>query len=63
MLDWTRANGRAVGAIVQLTQVWHLAKAWYADPRGSNWRPRNRDESQAVIASVGLTGPFWELPK
>jgi len=63
VLDWTRANGHAVGAIVQLRQVWDLAKAWYADPRARNWRPRSRDQSQSVITSVGLTGPFWELPK
>ena len=62
VLNWTRANGHAVGAIVDLPQVWQLAKLWYADPRATNWRPRSRDESQAVIVSAGLTGAFWELP-
>ena len=61
--NWTTANNRAVGAIVPLAQVWSLAKAWYADPRSPTWRPRSRDESQAVIRSVGLLGDFWELPK
>jgi hypothetical protein len=63
VLNWTRANSHAVGAIVELSRVWRLAKAWYADPRSAGWRPRTRDESQAVIASVGLTGAFWELSK
>jgi hypothetical protein len=59
---WTRSKGYEIGAIVSLAQVWSLAKAWYADPRSRDWRPRTREESQAVIASVGLTGAFWELP-
>ena len=63
VLRWTRAHGHEIGALVPLAKVWRLAKAWYADPRGGDWRPRTRDESQAVIASVGLTGPFWELPR
>lgn len=60
---WARANNRSVGAIVPLRQVWQLAKAWYADPRSPDWRPRTRDESQAIIASVGLTSDFWQLPR
>ena len=58
---WTTARGYEPGAILDLPQVWRLAKAWYADPRAPDWRPRSRDESQAVLASVGLTGEFWEL--
>ena len=59
---WLRANDHELGAVVPLTQVWALARAWYADPRHTNWRPRTRDESQSVLTSVGLTGPFWQLP-
>ena len=61
--SWARAKNHSVGAIVPLRQVWQLAKAWYVDPRRSDWRPRTRDESQAIIASVGLTSEFWELPR
>jgi hypothetical protein len=60
---WTSAHGHSVGAIVSLERVWRLAKTWYTDPRVPDWRPRSRDESQAVIASAGLTGEFWELPR
>jgi hypothetical protein len=62
-LAWTRGNRYQLGALVSLERVWVLAKSWYTDPRVRDWRPRTRDESQAVIASVGLTGPFWELPR
>ena len=48
--------------MVPLGVVWNLARAWYPDPRAPAWRARTRDESQRVLASVGLTGAFWELP-
>jgi hypothetical protein len=62
-LAWTRVKRYQLGALVSLERVWALAKAWYTDPRVGAWRVRKRDESQAVIASVGLTGAFWELPR
>ena len=59
---WLAREKKTRGAVVSLEQVWHLAKAWYTDPRDPSWRPRTRDESQAVLSSVGLTSEFWELP-
>jgi len=50
------------GALVELEQLWALARAWYGDRLDPDWRPRTRDESQAVLAAVGLEGEFWELP-
>jgi hypothetical protein len=60
---WLQQTGHARGAVVSLGAVWQLAKAWYSDPRDPTWRPRTRDENQAVLAGVGLSGDFWELPK
>jgi len=48
--------------VLPLPQVMELARAWYQDPRSRDWRPRTRDENQAVLSRVGLTGEFWELP-
>ena len=59
---WLAREKKSRGAVVSLETVWHLAKAWYADPRDPAWRPRTRDESQAVLSSVGLTSDFWQLP-
>jgi hypothetical protein len=59
---WLTKTGRTKGAVVPLEQVWRLARAWYTDPRKTDWRPRTRNENQAVLASVGLSGPFWQLP-
>ena len=59
---WLAQTGNARGAVVPLSVVLHLSRAWYTDPRDPAWRPRTRDESQAVLASVGLTDDFWQLP-
>ena len=50
------------GAAMPVAQLWGLAQAWYGDRLERDWRPRTRDESQAVLTSVGLDGPFWRLP-
>jgi hypothetical protein len=60
---WLARTQRQRGAVLSLCKVFQLAKAWYTDPRDPAWRPRTRDESQDVLASVGLTGDFWELPR
>jgi hypothetical protein len=59
---WLSLSGFTRGAIVPLDTVLRLARAWYVDPRSPQWRARTRDESQAVLASVGLTNDFWQLP-
>ena len=58
---WLEANRATRGAVLPLTQVWRLAKAWYTDRRDPAWRPRSRAEAQAVLDEVGLTDPFWKL--
>jgi hypothetical protein len=50
------------GAIVELERLYDLALPWYGDRLDPDWAPRPREESQAILRSVGLDGPFWELP-
>jgi hypothetical protein len=50
------------GETVDLATLQELARVWYGDRMDPDWRPRTRDESQRLLASVGLVGPFWELP-
>jgi hypothetical protein len=59
---WLRDSGFTRGTVVPLDTVLRLARAWYVDPRSPQWRARTRDESQAILASVGLTDEFWQLP-
>jgi hypothetical protein len=50
------------GETVDLTTLMRLARRWYGDRLDPDWRPRTRDQSQAILTDVGLTGPFWQLP-
>jgi hypothetical protein len=52
----------AEGASVPVAQLERLARAWYGDRMDPDWRPRTREQPQAILESVGLTGPFWQLP-
>lgn len=61
MRRWCERAGRAPGAVVPLEQMWRLARAWYADRLTPSWRRRTVEESQALLASVGLDGRAWEL--
>jgi hypothetical protein len=42
--------------------MWRLAQAWWVGRLDPEWRPRTRDESQAILDEVGLRGEFWRLP-
>ena len=54
--------GRPPGATVPLPLLRKLADDWYGDRLSPGWRPRTRQESQAILDGLGLTGEFWQLP-
>ena len=49
------------GGVMTTTQLHELARRWYGDRLDPAWRPRATEQSQAILESVGLTGPFWRL--
>ena len=53
---------RRPGATLPVAKLAELASAWWGDRLAPGWRPRTRDESQAILDRLGLTGPFWRLP-
>ena len=57
-----RSEEVSEGALVELPKLLRLARRWYGDRLDPDWRPRTRDQSQAILRDVGLTGEFWELP-
>ena len=61
LAKWLADHKTSRGAVLTLADTWRLAKAWYVDRRDTAWRPRSRDEAQAVLDGVGLTEPFWKL--
>lgn len=45
-----------------VAQLAALARRWYRHRLASDWQPRSREASQALIDAVGLRSPFWTLP-
>ena len=55
-------GGREPGATIPVAKLSELAYGWYRDRLSPDWRPRTRDENQAILDHLGLTGDFWRLP-
>jgi hypothetical protein len=53
--------GRSGGATVPVLKLAELANAWWGDRLAPDWRPRTRDQNQAILDGLGLAGPFWSL--
>lgn len=53
---------RDPGATIPVETLSDLAHAWWDDRLAPDWRPHTREENQAILERVGLTGPFWTLP-
>ena len=60
--EWCRAWSLQRGATLSPETAWRLARAWYsADRRERAWRRRTVEETEALLADLELTGPFWAL--
>jgi hypothetical protein len=58
---WLDANGWEPGATLTAPKLNELAREWWWTRLDPGWRPRLRDESQAILDGLGLTGEFWSL--
>ncbi len=54
---------RAPGATIPVAALSALAHAWWDTRLQPDWRPRTRDENQAILDRLGLVGDFWRLPR
>ena len=55
-------GGREPGATITVAKLSDLAHAWWHDRLDPNWRPHTREQNQAILDGLGLTGEFWRLP-
>ena len=55
-------QGLEPGATITSAKLCELAYAWWDTRLKPDWRPRTRDENQAIFERLGLTGEFWRLP-
>ena len=53
--------GRTPGMTLFLAKLGDLANAWWADRLAPDWRPHTREQNQAILDGLGLTGDFWQL--
>ena len=53
--------GRPPGVTLPLSKVAALAHAWWADRLAPDWQPHTREQNQAILDRLGLSGPFWRL--
>ena len=51
-----------VGTSIPVGQLAALAQAWWSDRLDPGWRPRTKEQNQAILDRLGLTGDFWQLP-
>jgi hypothetical protein len=55
-------HGREPGATIPVTKLSELAHEWWADRLSPEWQPHSRQQNQAILDRLGLTGAFWQLP-
>ena len=53
--------GRTPGATISIAKLAELAVAWWGDRVAPDWRPHTREQNQAILEGLGLTGSFWRL--
>jgi hypothetical protein len=58
-----RSGERVEGGVtIPVTKLAELAQAWWSDRLAPGWRPHTREQNQAILDGLGLTGDFWRLP-
>ncbi|HJW22358.1 MAG TPA: hypothetical protein VJ506_08015 [Candidatus Limnocylindrales bacterium] len=53
--------GRTPGVTMPITKLAELAEAWWWDRLTPDWQPHARQQNQAILDRLGLTGAFWRL--
>ena len=53
--------GRSPGATIPIAKIAELGVAWWGDRIAPDWRPHTREQNQAILEGLGLTGSFWRL--
>lgn len=54
-------EGREPGATISMAKLCELGHAWWSDRLAPEWRPHTRNQNQAILEGLGLTGEFWQL--
>jgi hypothetical protein len=52
---------RDPGATIKVAKLSELSHAWWSDRLASDWQPHTREQNQAILDELELTGDFWRL--
>lgn len=52
---------REPGVTISVSKLSELGHTWYRDRLAPDWQPHTREENQAILDRLGLTGDFWRL--
>jgi hypothetical protein len=55
-------DGRPGGVTISVVTLCELAHAWWGDRLNADWRPHSREQNQAILDQLDLSGEFWRLP-
>ena len=58
--EWCKARRLPRRPLVELSQLWQLAVAWYENRLSPSARRPGPAEMRTIFAGIGLTGPFWD---
>jgi hypothetical protein len=53
--------GRPAGATIPIAWLAELATAWWSDRLAPDWQPHTREQNQALLNSLNLSGECWRL--
>ncbi len=52
---------REPGGTISVAKLSELAYAWWDDRIAPDWVPHTREQNQAILEGLGLSGDFWRL--
>jgi hypothetical protein len=58
---WLAASGETRGYVMDLAQLWRLARGWYAGRLDRGYVRREPSAAREYFREAGLGGPFWGL--
>ncbi len=54
-------GSRSPGATIGVATLCELAHLWWSDRLDPDWKPRTREQNQAILDRLGLMGEPWQL--
>jgi hypothetical protein len=58
---WCALHDLQRGATLTPQQTWQLADNWFRDKLKPEWRRHTLEETEELLARIGLVDSFWNL--